>query len=160
MGKGLEWSTASRKSKSSALIGLVPEPSHDLWKGVRSGTRSDGTGGTYTALTRFGSVRKSFGGWRWHRDRPDVLPIFYRDQPTRILSTVRDFLFLTLRIPRQVDNFPRSLVLLIFARNVDSCRHCRKYRRRSHWRRSIQQPRRSRDDGPFVISILGAIPSA
>ena len=159
-GKVSEWSTTSWKLKSSALIGLVPEPSHDLWKGIRSGTRPDGTGGTYTVLTRCGSIRKTFGDWKWHRDGPDVLPIFYRNKSTRILSMVQDFLLLNIGTPRQVDDFPRSLVLLVFARNVDSCRHCWKDWRRHHQRSRIRQPRCSRDDGPFVVSILGAIPSA
>ena len=159
MGKGSEWSTASRKLKSSDLIGLVPEPLHNLWKGVKSWTRPDGTRGTYTALTRCGGVQKTFGSWRRHRDRPDVLPIFYRDQPTGILSTVQDFL-LILGIPSQVYDLSRSLVLLVFIRNVNSCRHRQKDWRRGHRRNRVRQPRRSRNDRPFVIGILGAIPLA
>ena len=104
-GKVSEWSITSWKSISSALIGLVPEPSHDLREGVRSGTGSDWTGGTYTTLTHGGSVRKPFGSRRWHRNWPDVLPVFNGDQSTRVLSTVWDLLF-TIGITSQVDNLP------------------------------------------------------
>ena len=158
-GKVSEWSTTSWKPMSSALIGLVPEPSHDLRECVRSRTGSDWTGGTYTTLTHGGSVRKPFGRRRWHMNWPDVLPVFNGDQSTRVLSTVWDLLF-TIRITSQVDNLSWRLVLLVFARNVDSCRHHRKDWRRRHRRSHIRQPRRSRNDGSFVISILGTIPSA
>ena len=158
-GKVSEWSTTSWKPISSALIGLVPEPLHDLRECVRSGTGLDWTGGTYTTLTRGGSVRKPFGSRRWHRNRPDVLPVFNGDQSTRVLSTVWDLLF-TIGITSQVDNLPWRLVLLVFTRNVDSCQHRWKDWRRRHRRSRIRQPRRSRDNGPFVISILGTIPSA
>ena len=158
-GKVSEWSIASWKSELSALIGLVLEPSHDLRKGIRSWAGSDGTRRTYTLLSCGGGVWQPLRSWRWHGDRPDVLPIFYRDQSTGVLSTVRDLLF-AIRITSQVNDLPRGLVLLVSARNIDSCRHRQEDGRRHHRRSRIQQPRRSRDDRPFVISILGAIPSA
>ena len=85
-GKVSEWSTSSQKSKSSALIGLVPEPLHDLRIGVRGWTGSDGTRGTYTSLTRAGGVREPLGSWRWYRDWQDVLPLLNRDQTTRVFT--------------------------------------------------------------------------
>ena len=122
-GKISQWSTSSQKSKSSALIGLMPESSHDLRKHVRSRTRPDGTGGTYTALTRCGCVRKMFRGWRRYRDWPNILPFFNGDQTTRILSTVRDFLFI-LGVPNQIDNLPWRPILLVFRRTWDQRRRC------------------------------------
>ena len=76
-GKALEWSTSSRKS--SALIGLMAEPSHLLREGVRDRAGTNGTGGTYTSLASRGGVWKPLGGWRRHRDRHYVLPFFNGD---------------------------------------------------------------------------------
>ena len=88
----MEWSTSSWKSKSSALIGLMPEPSHDLRIGVRGWTGSDGTRGTYTSLTSGGGVRKPLGSRRRHRDGQDVLSLLNRDQPTGAFSAIRNLL--------------------------------------------------------------------
>ena len=109
-GKVSEWSTSSRKSKSRALIGLVPEPSHNLRIGVRGWTGADGTRGTYTSLTRGGGVRRPLGSRRWDRNEPNVLSIFNRDQTTRVLSTVQNLL-LVFRVTNQVDDFNQRMVL-------------------------------------------------
>ena len=47
-GKTLEGPTSSRKL--SALIGLVPEPSHDLRGGIRGRTGTNRAGQTYTSF--------------------------------------------------------------------------------------------------------------
>ena len=151
-GKVLEWSTTSWKPMSSALIGLVPEPSHDLREGIRSGTGSDWTRGTYTTLTCGGSVRKPLRSRRRHRDWPDVLPVFYGDQTTRVFSTIRDF-FLILRVTSQVNDFNKRPILLIVRRTWDQ-------RRRCHRRSCIGQPRAFGHNRSFNITILGAIPLA
>ena len=88
-GKASEWSTSS--GKSSALIGLVTEPSHLLRKGIRDGTGADGTRGTYASLASGGGVGKPLRSWRRHRDGHDVLSLFDRDKTTRVFGTVRDF---------------------------------------------------------------------
>ena len=77
-GKALERSTSS--GKSSALIGLVAEPSHVLREGIRCRTGSDWTRRTYASLTccsGIGYLLEAGGGTGIG---PNVLPILNRDQ--------------------------------------------------------------------------------
>ena len=112
-GKVSEWSTSSRKLKSRALIGLVPEPPHELRIGIRGRAGADRTGRTYASLTRCSGIREPLGSRGRHRDWQDVLSLLDRDQPILVFSTIQNLL-LVFGVTSQVDDFDRRMVLFVF----------------------------------------------